>query len=375
VLEEIFTLLQSRLKESEIAQAVEDPSVRVIDAAVLPEVPIRPNKRVNLLLGIIVGLIVGVSTALLRDQMDRTVHTREQLQDAIRVSILGAIPNIRDSLPTKGDPERRGLARALASVVGEGRNGQRNGQQHTARVATSLIVGADPRNNASEAYRALRTNITFSLPDQKIRTMVFTSPLPGDGKSTTAANLAATLAQQGLRVLLIDADMRRGLMHQVFDVPREPGLSNVILRAVAPGQAERRVHINENEFFDFLATGTLPPNPAELLGSTGMKEALEKYRSDYDAVIIDSPPLNVVTDAAVLGPLVDGVILVARAGVTAVDSLAYAMDQLRNVRATVLGAVLNDLDMRRDSRYGSYGSYGYYGGYRYRDGYYGLTNS
>jgi capsular exopolysaccharide synthesis family protein len=135
--------------------------------------------------------------------------------------------------------------------------------------------------------------------------------------------------------------------------------------------AVTRVLLAGPESFDFMPTGTMPPNPAELLGSSGMRDALARFKESYDAVIIDSPPLNVVTDAAVLGPLVDGVILVARAGVTAVDSLAYAMDQLRAVRATVLGAVLNDLDLRRDSRYGSYGMYGNYDGYGYRAGYYG----
>jgi len=216
----------------------------------------------------------------------------------------------------------------------------------------------------SEAYRALRTNITFANPDEQPRTMVFTSPMPGDGKSTSAANLAITLGQQGQRVLLVDADLRRGLLNNLFDLPRDPGLSNVLLAATPIETAVRAVDLGAGGRFDFLGTGTLPPNPAELLGSEKMRLLIAALEQRYDAILFDSPPLNLVTDAALLGAACDGVVLVGRAGVTTATGLAYAIDQLRAVRAPVLGAVLNDVDFKRDMRYyGEYKSYGAYQAY------------
>jgi capsular exopolysaccharide synthesis family protein len=183
--------------------------------------------------------------------------------------------------------------------------------------------------------------------------MVFTSPAPGDGKSTSSSNLAITLAQQGLRSILIDADMRRGAIHEAFDVPQKPGLSDYL-----GGQVSLEAIIHDVELegarFDFVATGTIPPNPAELLASARMQALLEHLSGQYDAVIFDAPPLNVVTDAAILGSRADGVIVVVRAGITDRSALRYALKQLDSVRARVLGCVLNDVDARRDRAYGAY---------------------
>src|SRR5690606_31110819 len=205
----------------------------------------------------------------------------------------------------------------------------------------------DPRSPISEAYRSLRTNITFSRLGNPPKLIVFTSPTPGDGKSTTSANLAITLAQQGLKVLLVDADMRRGSLNTVFGVDREPGLSNVLLGTVTSAEAIRSVQIAESVSLDFLSTGTLPPTPAELLGSQQMRDLLLEFEKDYDFVILDAPPLNLVTDAALLGTNADGVVVVARAGMTQKGAIEVAMDHLRHVRAPLLGAVLNDFDHER----------------------------
>src|SRR5690606_23414605 len=228
-------------------------------------------------------------------------------------------------------------------------------------LESRLVTGYDPRNPVSEAYRSLRTNITFARLERTPKTLVFTSPMPGDGKSTTSANLAITLAQQGLKVLLVDADLRRGVLNSVFHLEREPGLSNVLLEMTPFQNAVRTVRIADSATLDFLSSGILPPNPAELLGSDRMRALLERLEAEYDLIILDAPPLNVVTDAALLGTNADGVMLVARAGRSEKAALSYAGEQLRNVRADVLGAVLNDIDFKRDARYyGKYGSYGYY---------------
>jgi tyrosine-protein kinase Etk/Wzc len=353
VLEEIYVLLQTRLKEAEIAQAVEDPSVRLIDPAVPPIKPIKPRLPLNIALALVLGAMVGVGVAFIREYMDTTIHTRDEVQEITGVTVLGLIPRIREAAPGVINGRRRALA---ASTNGTGSGG----------FEMRLVTGRDPRNPVSEAYRSLRTNITFAQPDRPPKALVFTSPTPGDGKSTSAANLAVTLTQQGLKVLLVDADLRRGVLNGVFGVDREPGLSNVLLFGTDVTQAIRQVDLGESGILHVLPTGTFPPNPAELLGSERMRGLLQRLEEIYDAVILDAPPLNLVTDAAVLGTNADGVLLVARANKTEKGALHFAIEQLRNVRAPILGAVLNDVDFERDSRYGGrYGSYGAYYQYYY----------
>jgi len=352
VLEDIYTLLQQRLQEARILEAVQDVSVRVVDLAILPPEPVSPRKALNLLLGLILGGILGIGIAFTREYMDETVHTREDIQAATGgAPILGMIPRIRQA-GLNGKSSKS----AMSTIGGVGELGAR------------LVAGRDPRNPVSEAYRSLRTNLTFSNPDKPPKIIVFTSPLPQDGKSTTAANLAITLTQQGIKTLLIDADLRRGLLHGVFGANRDPGLTNVLAGGAAISEAIQEIDLQESGKLDFMSSGPYPPNPAEILGSQRMKSLLQALDERYDLVLIDSAPLTVVTDAAVLGTKADGVVLVARANVTEKGALTYAAEQLRNVRAPILGCVLNDVDYRRDSRYYStYGKYGYYHHYYYGD--------
>lgn len=319
VLEEIYSLLQTRLKEAQISAAVEDPSVRVVDPAIPPLEPVRPRPAFSLTLALFVGLAMGLGGAFVREHMDTTVRTREDLHRTTGgVPVLGLIPRI--AAPNGG----------------------------------RLVTARDPSSPVSEAYRALRTNIAFSRMEGMPRLLVLTSATPGDGKSTTAANLAATLAQQEGSCVLVDADMRRGALNELFGFEREPGLSDVLVGHSPIDRALRSVVLDSGAKLDFLPTGVLPPNPAELLGSERMKELLGALRQRYSAVILDAPPLNVVTDAAVLGTRADGVILVARAGRSERAAVGYALEQLESVRAPVLGTLLNDIDVKRDRYYGSY---------------------
>jgi tyrosine-protein kinase Etk/Wzc len=340
---ELFSLLQTRRQEARIAQAVEDPSIRIVDLAILPAEPVKPRKLLNIALGLTLGLMLGVGLAFVREYMDETVHTREDLVEITGVPVMGTIPRIR--------------AEAYA-------NGKGGGEK--AHLSERLVAGHDPRGAISEAYRSLRTNVTFASASETPRTLVFTSPVPGDGKTTSAANFAITLAQLGRKALLIDADLRRGVLHTVFGTARENGLSDLLVGNVSPSDAIRSVDLGESGTIDFVPTGTLPPNPAELLGSEQMRRFLHEVRDKYDTVILDSAPLTVVTDAAVLGTKADGVLLVARASSTPKGGIRYATEQLRNVRAPILGMILNDVDYRREGRYATeyYGRYGYvYGNY------------
>jgi capsular exopolysaccharide synthesis family protein len=342
VMEDVYTALESRRKEAQIIAAVQDPSVRVIDPAITPIKPVKPNKPFNIALALMLGIALGLAAGFMRETLDTTIHTREELQtESGTVPVLGTIPRIREAGVTmNGERIWWRIRTAPLHITPELRKSR-------------LVAGRNPRGAASEAYRTLRTNIAFARAEKPAKTMVFTSPAPGDGKSTSSSNLAITLAQQGLRAILIDADMRRGAIHEAFDVTQRPGLSDYLLGGVSLEEVIRTVQL-EGAPFDFVPTGTLPPNPAELLSSARMQALLEHLDGEYDAVIFDAPPLNVVTDAAILGARADGVIVVVRAGITDRGALRYALSQLEAVRARVLGCLLNDVDVRRDRHHGAY---------------------
>lgn len=359
ILEELYVTLQSRLKEAEVAQAVEDASVRVIDSAISPDRPIKPNKPLIILMGGMLGMMSGVAGAFLRKSLDQKVRSRADIVRITGTVVLGIIPRIQTAAQRRLVPRGSLLKRLAMTSTGMSSSGKlptSNGEAELATgFASRLVAGNDPQSPIAEAYRGLRTNITFARLDNPPKTLVFTSAMPGDGKSTTSSNLAITLAQQGQRVLLVDADMRKGVLHEVFNQRRNPGLSNLIMGSVELSEAVRTIPVGLVTV-DFLPTGTFPPNPAELLGSEIMRKLLKRLESTYDMIILDSPPLNVVTDAALLGTKSDGVVVITRADKTTVTELEYAMLQLMNVRAPVLGIVLNDIDVKAAQRYG-YGSY------------------
>ena len=357
LLEGIFGVLQNDLKEAQIAQAVESPYATVIDPAAVPNRPIRPHKVRNILLAIALGLLVGVAAAFGREHLDDTIHTVDEVEALTGVPVLGMIPHMRNHQLTNG--KRKILPVGRRSGVPAARDSQ---QDYPSR----LIVGRDTQNTVAEAFRSLRTNITFATPDQVPRTIVVTSSREGDGKTTSVVNLAAAFAHQGLRVLLVDSDLRRGVLHKVFKLPKRPGLSNVLVENLESADVIHTATIDTDVHLDVMTSGTYPPNPAELLGSSRLRAVLDILAKMYDVVLIDSPPLTVVTDAAVVAPHVDGVLVVARASQTEVGALEFAMMQLRNVNAKVKGTVLNDLSVT-DRRYGSQGYYAYTYEYTKRD--------
>jgi non-specific protein-tyrosine kinase len=219
----------------------------------------------------------------------------------------------------------------------------------------ALVAHTDPRSAAAEAYRTLRTNIQFASPDKPLRTLLATSTSPEDGKSTTLANLAITLAETGARTLLIDADLRRPAQHALFGLPNEVGLTSLMLgagEALTPSRLPVQATVVAN--LGVLTSGPLPPNPAELLASRRMGELLTLLAGVADYVLFDSPPIIAVTDAAILAPRVDGVLLVVRAGKTKRDLAIKAKRLLAQVNAPLVGVVLNDASL--DTK-----AYGYYG--------------
>lgn len=333
LLEELYTLLQTRLKEAEIADASVPTNIRVLDLALVPERPISPSPLKNLVLAGAFGLLLGVGLAMGLEALDTKVRTEDEAAALSGgVPVLGTIPRIR-----------------VRSLPG----GRRNGADGA--LAARLVTQSDPRSPESEAYRALRTNLTFAGVNGAPQVLVVTSAMPGDGKSTSAANLAVTLAQQGTPTLLVDADLRKGLLHHMMGARKEPGLTHVLLGRASLDEAVQLLPAGEGEVpLAFLPAGVFPPNPAELLGSPRMRELLAQLRQRYGVIVLDAPPLMHVTDAAVLGGMADSTLLVARAGSTEKEALRHAAGRLELLRAPVGGVVLNDLDMHR-------AGYGYYG--------------
>ncbi|WP_279381937.1 CpsD/CapB family tyrosine-protein kinase [Metabacillus bambusae] len=217
----------------------------------------------------------------------------------------------------------------------------------------SLISMTNPKSPIAEQFRTIRTNIQFSNVDEEIQTMIVTSSGPGEGKSTTTANLAVVFSQQGKRVLMIDADLRKPTVHYTFRTENHIGLSNVLTRQTT---LEEAVQTTAQENLWLLTSGPIPPNPSELLGSKGMQNLLEKAKDEYDLIIFDTPPVLAVTDAQVLSNLADGVVLVVSSGKTETDAAKKAKELLDSAKAKILGVVLNN-KKQEESHY-----YYYYGG-------------
>jgi tyrosine-protein kinase Etk/Wzc len=334
-----FDNLQSEYQLARIAESVDDGRVQSIDEATLPTFAVSPNRKRAITYSGLVGLLLGLALAFALDRMDDSVKSPDELRDQMELPLLGLIPAIR---------AERGSRRAVDTTVGR------------------LITHADPRSPVAEAYRSMRTNLAFARAQQSPQAIVVASPGPADGKSTTVANLAITFAQQGQRTLLIDADLRRAVLDKAFGVARSPGLTEVI---IGESTLEQVIHDTTVPNLSIVASGRFPPNPAELLGSSRMQEILHEAKARFDVVLLDSPPLLAVTDAAVLATMVDGVVLVIRTERTKRDAVRRALGHVRSVRGRLLGVVLNDVDMRSGAYYGSYGHYYYsYYGHERRGG-------
>jgi len=216
-----------------------------------------------------------------------------------------------------------------------------------------LIAKLNPKSPITEQYRTIRTNIEFSAIDEDIRTLMVTSSGPGEGKSTTTANLAVVFAQQGKRVLLVDADMRKPTVHYTFGMTNAYGLTNVLTRQVELSEAIKNTDI---ETLDVMSSGPIPPNPAELLSSKGMKDFFENAKEEYDLIIFDTPPVLAVTDAQVLSHVCDGTILVISSGKTEVDNARKTKELLTAAKAKLIGVVLNNKKMDKNDHYYYYGT-------------------
>jgi len=317
--------LVNSYQQIRLAEVQATNNVVVVKPAVPPQTPIRPRTTTNVLLAAVVGAMIAAGAAFLIEYLDDTIKSPDDVARVSGLSTLGAIARLKD-----------------------------------AGAQRQLIAWMSSKAPESEAYRTLRTNIQFSSVDRPIRTLVVTSSGPSEGKSTTAANLAIVMAQTGQKVVLVDADLRRSVLHKTFGVPNNVGITTALL---AGDDVDLQSYLQPTEIDNLmiLTSGPIPPNPSELLGSQRMKNVIDRLAQAADIVIFDTPPVLVVTDAAVLSRQTDGVLLIADAGGTREPALAHAVEELRKTGANILGVALNRLDSR------SRGYYYYYYYYYYTD--------
>ncbi len=333
--------LQSELQLAKMAEAVEAGSVEIVDLAGLPGGPIPTGSSRKIALGVVIGLLLGIGLAVVVDGMNTSIRRRTDIERMLQVPGLAVIPRF-----VQAKTSDRIIARALPRRTGNGKGKK-----------PDLLTLADIRSSSAEAYRTLRTNLIFSQSVQALRTIVVTSASPGEGKTTTAANLAVSFAQYGMRVLLVDCDLRRARLHKVFDIGREPGITDMVLGREEPEAVTRET---DTPGLYVIPSGVLPPNPTELLGGERMRTCLATLSEAFDLIILDTPPLLAASDGAILATLSDGVVLVLKAGATESDAAQQAIQQLAAVGARVIGAVLNDPDAKV-AMYSGYYHYEYAG--------------
>lgn len=323
--------IQKRQKETEITQSLPDISnnVRIIEEAREPRrpTPVRPRRRLNVMLGAMLGLMGGIGLAFALEYLDTTIKSAADLERTVPAPFLGIIPSFAT------DEES---------------------------VPDELFAHRYPKSSITESVRSIRTNVTFSSVGKEFKRLLVTSAGPQEGKSTAVINLGIIFAQGGRRVLIVDSDLRRPRLHRAFNVSRKRGLTNVIM-----GEATVDEVIIQTEVpgVDLIPCGPIPPNPSELLGTVRMQEISHLLADKYDLVLFDSPPVVAVTDAVVMSKIVDGVVLIAKAGKTTREIVAKATRQLSDVGAQILGSVLNDFNIRS----AGYRYYYYYYHYRSRE--------
>jgi succinoglycan biosynthesis transport protein ExoP len=342
----LYDGLLTKLKEAGISAGLRSSNIRVVDPAMVPTYPVRPAKARNIAMAIIIGLVGGIGLALLREYMDNTVKSPDDVETLVRLPSLAVVPAFSES---NGDRPRSKLLKGASS----------NG--HDKRI--ELVAQHLPKSQMSEAFRALRTALLLSQADHPPQVILVTSALPREGKTTAAANLAVTLAQLGDRTLLIDADLRKPGVGRLLSLGsgKYAGLSSYLAGVSSLDLVTIQHPAIPN--LSAIPTGPLPPNPADLLSSHKLDDAIAELRTKFKFIVIDSPPIMAATDAVILSVKADGVLLVVRSGETPKEAFTRTRDLLLSVKCHLLGVVLNAVDSKAPDYYYSYRYYPYSQGY------------
>lgn len=321
-----------------------DNNITIADFATPPEVPIAPRRLTTVLAAMFLSTLFGMGLALFLEYLDDTIRTSEEVESFLQLPALAVIPTID------------AMAKKRLLLVGAGEDGESKGN-------TELLIHMDSRSSLAEAYRQLRTSILLSTAGHAPKSLLVTSSLPAEGKTTTAINTAISLAQTGAKVLIIDADMRRPRLHSVFSISNAEGLSTILASELSNDDITSAIQYDTDSKLNLLPSGPVPPNPAELIGSEQMAELLKILQTRFTHVVVDSPPIASFTDGVLIASMVDGVILVVHSGKSSRQVVRRSRQLLQDIGAKIFGVVLNNVDLRsQDNSY-------YYQSYYHRDNY------
>ena len=336
---ETYSFMRQKLEEARINEASKIGKIRIVDHAVADYIPIKPNKKLFILLSLILGSVLGITIIGIIEFFDNTIKSIEQIERR-GYSLLAVIPSI-GSKTTK---------RKTKKYIAQNKNLE--------KIERRLITHEDPKSPISEAYRGLRTSLMYTKSNENCRVILVSSAGPGEGKTTTIANLAITYANLGKKTVLIDSDLRKPVVHNIFNVDKSPGLTSYL----SENEKDEKKLINKTNVnnLDVITSGIIPPNPSELLDSPLLDNLLNKLKKNYDVILFDTPPLIAVTDAFVLMKYITQFILVVRAGVTERVALDRVMTNVRQSGFKESGVVLNALEESH-----SYGAGYYYNYYQY----------
>ena len=337
--------LLQRSKENDVVLAGRPNNISVVDYAIVPDFPVPPARLRTVMLAFLLAFALGAALALFLEYLDDTVHSTDDVERFLRLPALAVIPAM-----SSASAPRRLLSSAASLQKRNGGNGS-NGHK------PELLLNINGRSALAEAYRQLRTSVLLSTAGRAPKTLLVTSSLPGEGKTTTAVNTAISLAQTGASVVIIDGDMRRPRLRSIFDLPERDGLSSILSSDATPEDMLRSVVRDEASGLFIMSSGPVPPNPAELLGSDQMRKLLATLSEKFTHVVIDSPPVNSFTDGVLIGSMVDGVLLVVHGGKSSRDVVRRSRQLLLDVGAKLVGVVLNNVSVRSHEYYYYYQRY------------------
>jgi capsular exopolysaccharide synthesis family protein len=329
---------------NDVASQGSDNNISVSEIAIPPENPVSPRRTMTVAAAFLLSTLFGMGLALFLEYLDDTIRTTEEIENLLGLPALAAIPTM-DSAP------RRRLL-----LVGA------NESDEEAKANSELLIHSDSRSSLAEAYRQLRTSILLSTAGHAPKSLLITSSLPSEGKTTTATNTAISLAQTGAKVLLMDADMRRPRLHTVFNIENGVGLSTLLSSETTEAEILKAIKFEAATKLNLLPSGPVPPNPAELLGSEQMADLLKVLQNNFTHVVVDSPPIASFTDGVLIASMVDGVILVVHSGKSSRQVVRRSRQILTDIGARIFGVVLNKVNLRSQDNY-------YYQSYYHREGY------
>lgn len=322
----LYESLLKRLKEAGVTEDLKVTNISIVDPASVPEKPVKPKKKLNIILSLITSLFLGIFLAFFLEYLDNTVKYPSEVERHFKTPLLGIIGKIEFET---ANPKKE-----------------------------ELIIVTESKSHIAESFRTIRTNLSFASPDTEKKTFIISSALPSEGKTLVSANLAVSFSQVEKKVLLLDCDLRRPRIHQIFNLERDEGLSEFL-----SGSSELKVKETRFPNLKVITSGVIPPNPAELLASKKMRNLLEQIKEEFDMIIIDSAPILSAADSIEIVPLTNGVVMVIKAASTPIPSVQTAIDQISDVGGKVIGCILNNVDLEKENYYYSY--YRYYHHYYY----------